>query len=63
VKVQSLQGVGDSAIAYQTTTPNGDIAKSVIAKKGTIIFMYGGSATSQLLQGVIALASTAARRA
>jgi hypothetical protein len=62
VKVQSLQGVGDSAIAYQTTSASGDVATSVIAKNGTIIFMYGSRATSPL-PGVIALASIAARRA
>jgi hypothetical protein len=63
VKVQSLQGVGDSAVAYQTTNASGDVATSVIAKNGTIIFMYGGSKATSPLPGVIALASIAARRA
>ena len=62
-KVQHLPGVGDAAIAYQTTSSDGNVATSVIAKNGTIIFMYGGSKATSPLPGVIALASIAAKRA
>jgi hypothetical protein len=62
-KVQNLHGVGDSGIAYVTTTPGRSVATCVIAKNGTILFMYGsGQDATRLLTGMIALATTATGR-
>jgi hypothetical protein len=63
VKVQNLPGVGDAGIAYVTTTTNGSVATCVIAKNGTVLFMYGSvKNTASPLLGMVALATTATDR-
>ena len=65
VPVHNLPGVGDAAVGYVTTTKTGSVATCVLAKNGTIVFMYGGgqnAAANPLLLKVAALAKTAVGR-
>jgi hypothetical protein len=60
-KVMHLKGIGDSGIAYLTTTKKLSIATSLFAKNGTIVFLnVDGPTADHLTSAVIALAKTAA---
>jgi hypothetical protein len=63
VKVTNLNGVGDAAISYVSTTTTGSVATCVIAKNGTILFMYSsGQDATKLLLGMTALCKAATGR-
>jgi hypothetical protein len=61
VKVQHLRGVGDTAVAYLTTTKTRSVATCLIAKNGTFVFLLVSSPNAgHLMQEAIALAHDAA---
>ncbi len=61
VKVQHLRGVGDTAVAYLTTTKTRSVATCLFAKNGTFVFLLVGSPNAgHLMQEAIALAHKAA---
>jgi len=61
VKVQHLRGVGDTAVAYLTTTNTRSVATCLFAKNGTFVFLLVGSPNAEhLMQQAIALAHQAA---
>jgi hypothetical protein len=61
VKVQHLRGVGDTAVAYLTTTTTRSVATCLFAKNGTFVFLLVGSPNAgHLMQEAIALAHKAA---
>ena len=63
VKVQHLRGVGDTAVAYLTTTKTRSVATCLFAKNGTFVFLLVGSLNAgHLMQEAIALAHNAASR-
>ena len=63
VNVQHLGGVGDTAVAYLTTTTTRSIATCLIAKNGTFVFLLVSSPnTAHLMQEAIALAHKTASR-
>jgi hypothetical protein len=60
-KVLHLGGIGDSAIAYLTTTKTLSIATCLFAKHGSLVFLYVGSpSATHLMPSAIALAKVAA---
>lgn len=64
VKVHHPRGIGDTAIAYLTTSRTRSIATCLFAKNGTIVFLYaGGPRANHLLPEIIALARTVASHA
>ena len=64
VKVQRLSGLGDTAVAYLTTTKTLSIATCLAAKNGIFIFINVSSPhASHIVQAAIALAKKAASRA
>ena len=63
VKVEQLPGVGDTAVAYLTTTKTRSVATCLFAKNGTFVFLLVGSPNAvHLMQEAIALANKAASR-
>jgi hypothetical protein len=63
VKVQHLRGVGDTAVAYLTTTKTRSVATCPLARNGTFVFLLVGSPNAgHLMQEAIALAQKAASR-
>jgi hypothetical protein len=62
-KVQHLHGLGDTAVAYLTTTKSRSIATCLFAKNMNFVFVLAGSPDAKgLMHEVTALAQTAARR-
>jgi hypothetical protein len=61
VKVLHPSGIGDSAIAYLTTTKTRSIATCLFAKNGALVFLYVSRPNADhLMPGTIALAKAAA---
>jgi hypothetical protein len=62
-RVQHLGGVGDSAVAYLTTTKSRSIATCLFTKNGTLVFVnVSGPQARGLVLRVTALAKAAAGR-
>ena len=63
VKIQHVSGLGNTAVAYLTTTKTLSIATCLAAKNGIFIFINVSSPhASHILQAAIALAKKAASR-